>query len=258
MSDIEIKQVPNEQYELMLKAEVDIQISTAKTFPRDIVRAIADAKAIATMNQDIAQSCVYALPRGGATIEGPSVRLAEILVSTYGNIRAGMRIINNDGKTITAQGICHDLEKNNCVTIEVNRRITNKKGQTYNDDMQTVTGNAACAIAFRNAVFKVIPASLVEEVFNATKEKIKGSVDDLPQRRKKAIAHFAEIGVELTDLFRVLGVEKEDEINRDLFQTMLGIATAIKNGDSTIDDIFGVKDPKDKIRKKDGEAPQLF
>src|SRR5678816_4803120 len=97
----------------------------------------------------------YSLPRGGRNIVGPSVRFAEVVASSWGNIRSGARIIDIDDKFITAQGQCFDLEKNICVQVEVKRRITKKDGKRYDDDMIGVTGNAACSISLRNAVFKV-------------------------------------------------------------------------------------------------------
>src|SRR5687768_2626442 len=101
---------------VILKAEIDTQIATAKAYPRSITAFIEKATSIATLNENVAGSCAYALPRGGKSLEGPSVRLAEIVCSSYGNIRTGARVISNDGKIITAQGVCHDLETNNCVT----------------------------------------------------------------------------------------------------------------------------------------------
>lgn len=192
---MEVQVVTNDALSLITKAEIDVQISTAKAFPRSIKMFLDKAMSIATVNENVAASCNYALPRGGKSLEGPTVRLAEIVCSAYGNIRSGARVISNDGKTITAQGICHDLETNNCVTVEVKRRITGKDGKTFNEDMQTVTGNAACAIAFRNAVFKVIPSAIVNEVYEATKKVARGTAETLVARRTKAVDYFKERGV---------------------------------------------------------------
>ena len=135
--------VTPDAFSLITKAEIDVQISTAKAFPRSLTMFIQKATSMATLTEEIAASCSYALPRGGKNLEGPSVRLAEIVCATYGNIRSGARVISNDGKTITAQGICHDLETNNGVTVEVQRTILDKNGRPFKQDMQVVTGNAA-------------------------------------------------------------------------------------------------------------------
>lgn len=223
---------------LITKAEIDVQISTAKAFPRSLTVFIQKATSMATLTEDIAASCSYALPRGGKSLEGPSVRLAEIVCATYGNIRSGARVIANDGKTITAQGICHDLETNNCVTVEVQRTILDKNGRPFKQDMQVVTGNAACAIAFRNAVFKVVPAALAQEVYDRAREVARGTAETLVARRDKAVKYFRELGVKDAEICNVLGIVKIEDINLDHLQTLSGMRAAIKNGESTVKEIF--------------------
>lgn len=223
---------------LITKAEIDVQISTAKAFPRSLTLFIQKATSMATLTEDIAASCSYALPRGGKSLEGPSVRLAEIICATYGNIRSGARVIANDGKTITAQGICHDLETNNCVTVEVQRSILDKSGRPFKQDMQVVTGNAACAIAFRNAVFKVVPAALAQEVYDRAREVARGTAETLVTRRDKAVKYFRELGVKDAEICNVLGIVKIEDINLDHLQTLSGMRAAIKNGESTVKELF--------------------
>ena len=240
----EIKIIEGESsLSLITKAEIDIQISTAKAFPRSNKMFLDKALSMATLNEDIAASCAYALPRGGKALEGPSVRLAEIVCASYGNIRAGARVIANDGKTITAQGVCHDLESNYCVTVEVKRKITDKHGKTYNEDMQVVTGNAACAIAYRNAVFKVVPSALVNDIYEKAKDVAKGTAETLVQRRDKAVKYFKDLGVTEKQICEVLEVKKIEDIDLDKLATLRGMATLIKNGESTIKDLFDNNTP---------------
>lgn len=223
---------------LITKAEIDVQISTAKAFPRSLKMFLSRAESMATVSEDVAASCSYALPRGGKALEGPTVRLAEIVCSTYGNIRAGARVIANDGKTITAQGICHDLETNYCVTVEVKRRITDKNGKTFNEDMQVVTGNAACAIAYRNAVFKVVPSALVNDVYDKAKQVARGTAETLPARRQKAIDYLHSLKVTDKQICEVLEIKKIEDIDLDKLDTLRGMCTLIKNGESTVKDLF--------------------
>ena len=230
--------VTPDAFSLITKAEIDVQISTAKAFPRSLTMFIQKATSMATLTEEIAASCSYALPRGGKNLEGPSVRLAEIVCATYGNIRSGARVISNDGKTITAQGICHDLETNNCVTVEVQRTILDKNGRPFKQDMQVVTGNAACAIAFRNAVFKVVPAALAQEIYDRAREVARGTAETLVVRRDKAIKYFRELGVKDAEICNVLGIVKIEDINLDHLQTLSGMRAAIKNGESTVKELF--------------------
>lgn len=251
---ITMQVVATDALSLITKAEIDVQISTAKAFPRSLKTFIDRATTMATLNEDIAASCSYSLPRGGKALEGATVRLAEIVCSTYGNIRAGARVIANDGKTVTAQGICHDLETNNCVTVEVKRKITDKYGKTYNEDMQVVTGNAACAIAYRNAVFKVVPSALCNEVYEAAKQVAKGTAETLVVRRNKAVEYFKSLSVTDKQICEVLEIKKIEDIDIDKLGTLTGMKSLIKNGESTIKDLFS----KQEIQLEDLETLYEF
>lgn len=246
---------------LITKAEIDTQISTAKAFPRNLQQSIINATQLATMSQEVAESCVYVLPRSGKTIEGPSVRLAEIVVSTFGNMRSGARVIANDGVTITAQGICHDLETNNSVTIEVKRSIQQhewKNGQktgkmvTMNADMQVVTGNAACAIAFRNAVFKVIPAALTIGIYDKVKDCAKGKIEDITLRRNSAVTWFSKKRVTKVMICEHFDVKEISEIDLDMLAKLTGYKSAIVNDGADVKEIFAIEKKKSVDNKKEG------
>jgi hypothetical protein len=241
----------NLSLQLITKAELDVAISTAKAYPRSIKQFMDKAMSIATVNEEVAASCNYAVPRQGKSIEGPSVRLAEIVCSAYGNIRSAARVIDNDGKMITAQGVCHDLETNNSVSVEVKRRITGKDGRTFSEDMQVVTGNAACAIAFRNAVFKVIPAALIDGIYEETKRVARGNAETLVLKRNKALDYFRSLSVKDEQICEVLGIKKVEDIDIDKLSLLRGMASAIKNGESTVADIFEKQNGKDQDENKE-------
>lgn len=240
---VQPENVSQEVLSLLTKAEIDSQISTAKAFPRSIKTFMEKVRSIATVNEAVASSCGYSLKRQGTTITGPSVRFAEIVVSSYGNIRAAARVVANDGKTITAQGICHDLETNTVATIEVKRRITDKYGRTFSEDMQVVTGNAACAIAYRNAVFKVVPAALTEDIFEDVMKVAKGTLATLTTRREKAVQWFASMGIRPEQVYKKLEVKGVEDIDLDKLHLLNGFKTAIKNQESTLAEIFAEEEP---------------
>src|SRR5208283_3977139 len=109
------------------KSEIDQQIATAKHYPRSIKQFRNEALQLATLDEQTAEECIYALPRDGKTIEGPSARFAEILGYSWGNCRIGARSLGDDGDFVKSQGMFYDLEKNVAITYEVSRRITDKK-----------------------------------------------------------------------------------------------------------------------------------
>lgn len=233
----------SEVLSVMERASIDTQISTAKRYPRELSVAKSNMVAFATLDEETAKACFYTLParkgsQDGKPIQGPSARLAEIAVSCYGHIRAGSRIIANDGKTVTAQGFCHDLQNNVLVAVETKRRITTKEGRTFSEDMQVVVGNAASSIAFRNAVFKVVPMALVKPALDAAKRLAIGEGTPLPKRREAALKHFEGLGVSKERVLAMLGVRTAEDILGEQLITLLGLANAIKEGDTTIDEAF--------------------
>lgn len=241
----EIQQIEVSQSELLEavnRAEIDIQIATAKRYPRDITHVLNQIATLATMDTETAEDCFYALRRGragdNAVIEGLSVRMAEIFAGAWGNLRVQTRIVGNDGKTITAQGICHDLETNLAVAVEVKRRITDKYGRTYSEDMQVVTGNAASAIAFRNAIFKVIPKAVTKKVINEVKQVALGKSIDLETSRQRILEYFGKLGVTQQQLFDYLSVKKLEEIDKERVFELRALANAIKEGTTTVEETF--------------------
>ena len=239
---VEVMQISNaDSLAAMTRSEIDVQISTAKQYPRNLAKVLNDIETLATMDEDIAGSCFYALRRQGKLIEGPSVRMAEIIASSWGNLRVQARIVGNDGKVITAQGVCHDLESNYATSVEVKRRITDKNGHTFSDDMQVVTGNAACAIAMRNALFKVVPAALVKKVIDKAKKVSLGESMTLETSRAKMLDYYKSIGVEEKQILDYLSIEKVDEIDIDMVVELRGLANAIKEGTTTAKEAFEPK-----------------
>jgi len=252
--------VSSDALERIERAQVDIQIATAKEYPRDMALVKKDMLSLATLDTETAESCFYTLRRKEADgsqklIQGPSARLAEIAVNAFGNINAGARIIGNDGKMITAQAVCHDMQKNVRISIEVKRRITNKQGKTFSEDMQVVTGNAACSIALRNAVFKVIPMALVKPVYDQAKKVAAGDAKTLASRRDAVIARFVELGISKERVFAAIGVTGMEGINLEKLELLIGMGTAIKEDPGAINELF--PDPK-LAPKPSTPAPSLF
>lgn len=224
------------------RSEVDMQIATAKQYPRHIPTVLNQIATLATYDTETAEDCFYVLRRDGAngsnSIEGLSVRMAEIIAGSWGNLRIQTRIIGNDGKTITAQGICHDLETNVAVSVEVKRRITYKNGQPYSEDMQVVTGNAASAIAFRNAVLKVVPKAVTKRVIADVKQVAMGQALDLETSRQRMVDYFGKLGVTEELLLEYLELKKREEIDKERVFELRALANAIKEGTTTIQEAF--------------------
>jgi hypothetical protein len=267
----EIREVPmaveNGMVELLNKSEIDQQVATAKKYPRSITKFRLNALSLVTMSEKIADSCIYALPRGGKTIEGPTSRFAEVIANTWGNCRAASRVVDDRGEFVTAQGAFYDLEQNVCITYEVQRRITDKKGVRFNADMIGVTANAACSIALRNAILKGVPKAFWEDMYDKAREVVKGDFATLGNRRADIFARCLGFGVSREQVLGVLGVAGEADVTLEHIVTLRGILNAIKEGDTTPEQAFSYKaeteikkpqskpKPEEVVEKKAEEKP---
>lgn len=246
----------------MSRAEIDSQITTARAYPRSIKRFMNEALQMVTLTEAIADSCIYAVPRKekGQTkmIEGPSARFAEVVAHSWGNCRAGARVVAEEQDFVVAQGVFHDLEKNTVITYEVKRSIKGKYGR-FTNDMIGVTGNAACSIALRNAVLKGVPKSFWLNLYEEARRTAIGDAKTLANKRSDMLAYFQKLGVNDAMILDKLGKKGIEDIGLDELAQLKGLATAIKEGDTTIEQVFNpeaegrsesTKDLGEKLKKR--------
>ena len=242
------------------KAQIDMQISTAKAYPRNITRSVENAIAIVTMDKQTASTCSYSLPRGGKTISGPSVHLAKILAQSWGNLRVEAKVVSIDRTQITSQAVAFDLENNLAIKVEVKRSIMSRKGR-FNEDMIAVTGNAANAISLRNAILAVIPRSVINKVYDIAKKTITGDLSDKAKLLKKRKQVFDGLkdsySVSEKEALEAIGKPSISTITSDDLVTLIGIVQAIKDGDTTVKMAFKnnptVSEKKKSMKKNSGQ-----
>ena len=265
IEDYKVEQLPNAESYIQLdsfdKANVDAQVSTAKRYPRNISRAVDNSIALATLDNDTAQSMGYALPRGGKPITGPSVHLAKLVVSNWGNMRTEAKVVSVTDKEVISRGTAWDLENNVASAFEVRRKITGKDGRRFNEDMITVTGNAANSIAYRNAVFAVVPKGIVDKIYKAAQKQITGDLSDedkLIKRRANAIKFFNdEYAITEDEVLKLCGKQTVKQIKADEIALLIGIMQSLKDGDTTVDELMKSirkDESKDRLTKMAMEA----
>ena len=221
------------------KAEIDTQIATAKQYPRSIKNFRKECLDMVTLTEEIAGECIYALSRGGKTIEGPSARFAEVIASAWGNCRAGARVVGEENDFVIAQGVFHDLERNVSITYEVKRRIVDKNGRRFQPDMIGVTANAACSIALRNSVLKGVPKAFWSDMYQAAKKTVIGDSKTLVNRRAEVLDLLQKVGATADMVCEKLQVAGAADIGLESIAVLRGLYTAIKEGDTTVEMAFG-------------------
>lgn len=252
------------------EAEISQQIATAQKFPKhttvDQIRKVRErVLQLAKSSPEVASECFYRLKRKGRdesgqsvvkVITGPSIRFAEVVASVWGNCRVGARVIEEGQKFLVAQGVFHDLETNVAWNSEVRVRITGKFGR-YNDDMIGTSANAACSKAARNALFKGVPKAYWNDLHEQVMQHAIGDAKTIAERRDKAVAHFKQMGVSEAELLRWLSTDERTvstlkEIDGGMVAELKSLATAIKDGETTIDDEFRAPEPEPAPAKQEG------
>ena len=238
---------------------LDKLIDKAQARPRDIVNFAHNVEVMALRDDRTAGECLYGLPRAGKVIEGPSVRLAEMLVLVYGNYMVNveaMPIMPGDTDcTSVATGV--DLEKLTIIRIATKRRITKSGGERYNEDMLVMTQNANNAVVFRNVVFKQIPQALWYGVYEKARVKALGEGGTIPQKRQEMIAWFGKLGIQTADILKRLKVESTNDIGIDQLVTLKGLGNAIKSGEIDAQQAFYTGSPMEGPGGAEGLQAQI-
>ena len=244
------------------RAEIDMQISTAKRYPRDVSLALNTIKEIALATPEIAESCFYSLPRGKnedgtpKLIEGKSIRLAEIVAQSWGNLRIQTNVASIDATHITAEAMIHDLQTNVAIKSQKKVKILDRYGKRYNEDMIVVTANAACSKAMRDAVFDVVPEALLKDVYEAARQVARGDNKpkaELADKRQKAVQAFKNMGRTEAEICTFFSRNSVAEITPDDVLVLRGIYNAIKDGELTSENCFDI-DPETKGKELSDNA----
>lgn len=225
---------------LTIGANIDTQVLTAKAYPRDIKRCMQEIVDILCIDEEIAAACYYTLPRDGKTLTGPSIRLAEICASVFGNIQAGTVFVSNDGKFIIVKGWCRDLEKNYTVETAVTKSIINKYNKPYSESMQATTMAAASAIALRNAIFKIIPQVFIDKAYKKAMDIAVGGKDKakFESKRQKVFEGLENLKIPTDKVLKYYNKTSINDITPDELKEIIGIGTSIKDTFLPIDEAF--------------------
>jgi len=234
------------------QSEIQAAIISAKRYPRNEQQAFV--KAIKSFTRpSMAEAATYSFPRGGKTINGPSVDCARELARCWQNVRYGVRIISRTDKEMHIKGFAYDAESNNYVESEaqfmclVQRKVDSPQGKVTKwiepdeRDLRELI-NKHGAIAVRNCILQILPPDLVDDVLaTATTTLQKKSKNELSANRedvvKRLVVTFDRIGVSVSMLETKLG-HSLDTINESELVELQQILHAIREGVAKREEYF--------------------
>ena len=241
---VEVTAIEPHALQEMERASIDVQIATAKQYPRSLEQFKKRATDMVTLDEDTAASCIYRRPVGKdqsgkmTYAEGKSIRMAEIVAACYGNLRTASIISEMRPTYVKAIGFAHDLESNNAMRAETVESTIKRNGQPYDERMRVVVAKAAQSKAIRDAIFRVVPAALCASIEYAARQIIFGKKETLAHRRQRAIEWIKKLNIDTERIWSALGISGEAELGEEELVLLTGIKTSIQDGDVSIDEAF--------------------
>jgi len=181
-------------------AEVQAGMIVAHRFPRDENQAFARVMRSCS-RRGLAEAALYEYPRGGTRVTGPSIRLAEVLAQSWGNLDFGIVELDQRAGESTVMAYAWDLETNVRQTkIFVVRHVRDTKaGRVDLEDARDVyemTANMG-ARRLRACILGVIPGDFVDAAVKKCGETLAAQGDGVPlaDRVRLMVSAFAEVGV---------------------------------------------------------------
>ena len=231
-------------------SEIQAMVFMAKQFPRNQIQA-ADRILNACTRQTLADSAVYSYPRGGQNVEGPSIRLAEVLAQNWGNLDFGIRELSQENGVSTVEAYAWDLETNvrQAKVFQVAHKRMAKGGtKTLTDprDIYEMVANQGSR-RLRACILSIIPGDIVEAALSQCSVTQAASVGATPEEIKETIR-------KLTATMGKFGITAENI--QDRYQCRLEairpaqivelrkIYTSLKDGMSKPADWFAIQEVK--------------
>ncbi|MBH1941670.1 hypothetical protein I5677_12275 [Mobilitalea sibirica] len=257
--------VKTSQTEMMISRqaqEVQAAMVIAKKFPRDEYEAMQKIKR-ACQRQTLAEQAIYSYPKGGQNVSGPSIRLAEALAQTWGNIDYGVIELEQNNGSSEMMAYAWDLETNTRVTkiFTVEHVRDTKKGRvdlTDARDIYEATANFG-ARRMRACILGVIPGDVVDMAVEECKATQKKGYGDLPSQEK-----IAKIEKLFKKDFGVTKSQLEEYAGRNLADfgaeectDLWGVYTALKNAQGKVEDYFKTVAKAEDPFNKEGKTNDL-
>lgn len=244
--------------------EVQAMVVMAKRFPRDPMVAF-QAILRHCERYKLAESSQYAYPRGDKLVTGPSIRLAEVLAQSWGNIDFGIvELEQRDGES-QVLAYCWDLETN-CRQAKVftvpHFRQTKRGKQRLTDprDIYEMVANQG-ARRLRACILGVIPGDVIEAAIdrcNATLAKGEPGEDGKGKKRlidrvRSMVEAFREFGVTSEQIERRLNHKLDAVTEAELVQ-LRRIYTSLRDGMASASSYFEFEAPKPQTNTADDIA----
>lgn len=221
--------------------EVQASFVIAKKFPRDENESFAKIMK-ACKRPFLAEQSMYAYPKGGKVVDGPSIRLAEVLISAWGNCDFGIEEISQANGVSIARAFAIDFETNTrCQKIfHVPHILGTKSGPKKLTDPRDIYEHVANqgARRMRACILAIIPGDITDAAVEECKKTLTKGSEPLADRvRNMAVTFKEEFGIKIEQLEKRLG-HKLDAVIEAEFVTLKSIYRSLRDGMAKREDFF--------------------
>lgn len=235
--------------------EVQAAVFMAKRFPRDEGQSFARiAQSCARVG--LASKAIYTYPRGGKNVNGPSIRLAEALAQSWGNIQSGVVELEQRPGESTVMAYCWDIETNtrDCRVFTVPHIRQTKNGAVPLTDPRDIYEMVANQGARRKraCILAVIPKDVIDYAVDQCAKTLSTGKTPLIERLRALTDIFREkLSVPLESIEKYMGYKLESFTELDGV-TLQGIYNSIRDGQSKREDYFDLP----KVQELPGESAE--
>lgn len=221
--------------------EVQAALVIAQRFPRN-ERKSRDNILVECSRPALAAAATYQYPRGGQSVTGPSIRLAEAAARHWGNMEYGVRELSQTDEGSQMEAYAWDMQTNTRVRREFfapNVRWTRENGATRLEDPRDVYENNANlgARRVRACVLELIPGDVIDEAVAKAQSTLKANIDSSPEGIQKAIRVLSKWNI-TPDHIAARYRKNVDALVAGELVDMLKIANSLKDGMSKPGDWF--------------------
>jgi hypothetical protein len=235
--------------ETIIRLENQTQMAIAVQRPRNEPQILSDALKELDLYPSMAREAIYVKPVGKDDkgdmkfAEGLSIRAAESLGNRWSNSSYGTAIIGEDEESIKIAAVFLDYQANTRHVKEqrVSKFYTARSSKSiirYGPDrLDTVIG-ANSSKALREVILRSLPAGLKKEYETKARNILKK--EPIAQQRQAVVERFLDLGVTIEQL-EAWKQKPVKEWKREEILDALGLVNAIRDGEASIDGIFGQK-----------------
>lgn len=185
-------------------------------------------------------------------IEGPGVGLTRAAAQLWGNCSVDTRIEQEMPDAFLVRSDFIDFETNysRSETKRVSKMVARSGGyvKARDKDLDLVYQQGASKVE-RDCVKRALPSHIIERAFELAKMAALQEKAPIQQQIARIVRRFSELNVTLAMIeqhlgcpFTEKGLENADKNPAEACASLRGLITAIKGGDTTVEETFGAQD----------------